>query len=60
MAVLSPLLSSADRDLSRAAARAMESIGHPDALAPLLALLKSSDRDHRLDAVNALGKKPIS
>jgi len=60
VAALSPLLSSQDRDLSRAAATAMESIGHPDALAPLLALLKSSDRDHRLDAVNALRRNPVS
>src|SRR5579884_2797577 len=52
---LTSLLDSPERDLSRTAAMALGSIGHPDALPPLMAMARSENRHRRIDAIRGLG-----
>lgn len=44
-------------DVARAAVIGMGSISHPDALHPLLDVLRSSDASRRIDALRALGNR---
>jgi len=57
VAVLASLVDSDDPDLTRAALSGLGMIGHPDALPPLLAALRSPASSRRIDALNALGKR---
>jgi HEAT repeat protein len=54
VAMLAPLVESADVDLARAALNALGAVGHPDALHPITAALQSADASRRIDAVRAL------
>ncbi len=47
-------------DLVRAALAALGMIGHPDALAPLLAVLRAPDAAQRREALRALGERGSS
>jgi HEAT repeat protein len=55
--VLAPLVEEEERDVSRAALQALGQIGHPDALPPLLAALRSPDPERRLDALHAVAER---
>ncbi|MFZ2422498.1 MAG: HEAT repeat domain-containing protein, partial [Anaerolineae bacterium] len=55
VAILAPLAEAEDADVARAAIQALGSIGHPDAMPPLLAALHAADPEHRVEAVQAIG-----
>jgi HEAT repeat protein len=55
--ILAPFLEASDSDLSRAAIQALGQVNHPDALPPLMAVLRSALVERRLDAVQALGER---
>lgn len=55
-ALLAPLAEAEEADLARSAIAALGRISHPDALAPLLEALRSSDAARRAEAALALGK----
>jgi len=55
--ILAPLAEAEERDLYSAALEALGRIGHPDALPPLLAALRSPDANRRLDALRALAER---
>lgn len=59
VALLAPLaeMSDGQEDLARAAIAALGTIGHPDAAAPLLGVLRSPDSNRRIDALRALGNR---
>jgi HEAT repeat protein len=57
VAILAPLIDSADPDIARAALGGLGLIGHPDALLPLLAALRARDAGRRIDALRALGNR---
>jgi HEAT repeat protein len=54
---LAPFVNSDDSDLARAALLALGVVGHPDALDPILAALRSSDPSRRLVAVRAIAAR---
>ncbi len=55
--VLAPFVESPDGDLARSAIHALGLVSHPDALPPLMAVIRSALVDRRLDAVEALGER---
>ncbi|MEJ5200450.1 MAG: HEAT repeat domain-containing protein, partial [Anaerolineae bacterium] len=57
VAVLAPLAEAEDRDTARAALAALGMVSHPDALPPLLSVLRSSQPARQLDAVRALAER---
>jgi HEAT repeat protein len=57
VSILSPLVDADDPDLSRAALHALGAVGHPDALHPIFAALRSADALKRLDAVLAVAAR---
>jgi HEAT repeat protein len=57
VSVLAPLAEAGDRDLARAVLHALGTVGHPDALHPILALLRAADPSRRLDAISALAAR---
>lgn len=57
VAILARLAESNNVDLARAAVGGLGLIGHPDALPPLLATLRSPDPARRVDALRALGER---
>jgi HEAT repeat protein len=57
VAFLAPFVESNDNDLARAAIAGLGLIGHPDALPPLLAALRSPDPARRVDALRAVGER---
>jgi HEAT repeat protein len=54
VAMLAPFVTSDNPDLARAALLALGVVGHPDALHPILAALRSNDPTHREIAVRAI------
>jgi HEAT repeat protein len=57
VSILAPLAESDNADLAGAALGGLGLIGHPDALPPLLAALRSPDAARRVDALGALGER---
>lgn len=57
VAILAPLADSDEPDLARAALAGLGLISHPDALPPLLAVLRSPHSSRRIEALSALGKR---
>jgi HEAT repeat protein len=57
VAIIAPWAENDNDDLARAALNALGLIGHPDALSPLQAALRSPLLNRRIDAVQALGKR---
>jgi HEAT repeat protein len=57
VAFLAPFVDSEDRDLAQAALLALGVVGHPDAVQPLLAALRSNDSARRLVAVRAIAAR---
>lgn len=57
VAILAQLAESDNIDLARAALGGLGLIGHPDALPPLLAMLRSADPGRRMDALRAIGER---
>lgn len=55
--LLAPFVESPDGDLARSAIHALGMVSHPDALPPLMAIVRSPLVDRRLDAVQALGER---
>ena len=53
VSILAPLLESEDPDLARCSLMALGSVGHPDAMQPILTILRSN-HGLRLDAVRAI------
>jgi len=53
VSILAPLLDSEDPDVARCSLLALGSVGHPDAVQPILTILRSN-RKLRLDAVRAI------
>lgn len=56
VAILEPLVSSADGDKAAIAVRALGSVHHPSALPPLLAALRGRDPARAVEAIRALGE----
>jgi HEAT repeat protein len=54
VSVLAPFVGSEDADLARAALMALGRVGHPDALPPILSVLRSSPPSRRVDALRAI------
>jgi HEAT repeat protein len=57
VSILAPLVDVEDRDLARAALNALAAVGHPHALHPIFAVLRSTDPSRRLDAVLAMAAR---
>lgn len=57
VAILSPLAKDANPDLARTALEALAAIGHPNALLPLEAALKSSAPARRVEIVHTLARR---
>jgi HEAT repeat protein len=53
VSILAPLVDSEDRDLARCSLMALGTVGHPDAVQPILTILRSDGR-LRFDAVHAI------
>lgn len=57
VSVLAPLVDAEDQDLARAGLKALGTVGHPDAMDPILDVLQAPDPTKRIDAVAALGSR---
>lgn len=57
VSILAPLAEAEDRDVARAALAALGSVGHPDALPPLLSALRSQQPGRQVDAIRALAER---
>jgi HEAT repeat protein len=57
VSILAPFVEADDRDLSSAALAALGNIGHPDALQPIVSVLRSKDATARANAVRAVASR---